>query len=42
MIIIRAKEAGMSASTWDAIVGRGILVTDGVHVIYRVVESGRN
>ena len=41
MIVIRAKDAGMSASTWDAIVAGGILAADGAHVIYRV-EGGRN
>ena len=41
VIIIRAKDAGISASTWDAIIGGGILAADGAHVVYRV-ESGRH
>ena len=41
VIIIRAKDAEISASTWDAITGGGILAADGAHVVYRV-ESGRH
>ena len=40
VIIIRAKDAGIGSTTWDAILGGGILATDGVHVIYRVEGHG--
>ncbi len=36
MIVIRAKDVGISPTTWDAILEGGILATDGAHVIYRV------
>jgi alpha-1,2-mannosyltransferase len=36
VIIMRAKDAGISLTTWDAILGDGILATDGTHVIYAV------
>lgn len=36
VIIIRAKDVGISPTTWDAIMGGGILATDGTHVIYGV------
>ena len=36
VIIMRAKDVGISAATWEAIRGGGILATDGAHVIYRV------
>ena len=36
VIIMRAKDAGISPGTWDAIVGGGILATDGMHVVYGV------
>ncbi len=41
VIIMRAKDVGISPTTWDAILGGGILATDGAHVIYRV-EGRRN
>jgi alpha-1,2-mannosyltransferase len=41
VIIMRAKDAGISSSTREAIVGGGILATDGVHSVYRV-DSGRD
>ena len=40
VIIMRANDVGISPSTWEAIVGGGILVTDGAHFIYRT-GSGR-
>ena len=36
VIIIRAKDVGISPATWDAILGGGIIARDGAHVIYRV------
>jgi alpha-1,2-mannosyltransferase len=36
VIIIRAKDAGVSPTTWEAILEGGVLATDGAHVIYRV------
>jgi len=36
VIIIRAGDVGISPTTWDAILGGGVLATDGIHVIYRV------
>ena len=36
VIIMRAKDVGIGPSTWEAIVGGGILATDGTHVVYRV------
>ena len=36
VIIMRAKQVGISSSTWEAIVSGDILATDGVHSIYRV------
>ena len=41
VIIMRAKDVGISPPTWEAIVGGGILATEGAHSIYRV-DSGRN
>jgi alpha-1,2-mannosyltransferase len=40
VIIIRAKDAGISPTTWGAILEGGILGTDGSHVIYRVQSRG--
>ena len=34
VIIMRARDAGISAATWDEIVAGGILTTDGARVIY--------
>jgi hypothetical protein len=36
VIIVRARDVGISPATWDAILAGGILATDGAHVIYRV------
>ncbi|MCA1674257.1 MAG: hypothetical protein LC799_19395, partial [Actinobacteria bacterium] len=36
VIIMRAKDVGISPATWDAIVGGGVLATDGAYVVYRV------
>jgi alpha-1,2-mannosyltransferase len=41
VIIMRAKDVGISPITWDAILGGGMLATDGTHVIYGV-ERSRN
>ena len=38
VIIMRARDAGISPTTWDAILGGGVLATDGTHVIYRVQD----
>jgi hypothetical protein len=38
VIIMRAKDAGISSTTWEAIRGGGILATDGAHFIYRVED----
>ena len=36
VIILRANDVGLSPSTWDAILGGGILATDGTHVVHKV------
>lgn len=36
VIIMRAKDVGISPGTWDAVLAGGILASDGAHVIYRV------
>ena len=41
VIIVRAKDVGISPTTWEAILEGGILATDGAHVIYRV-QGRRN
>ncbi|MDQ3978231.1 MAG: hypothetical protein M3314_01575 [Actinomycetota bacterium] len=41
VIVMRAKDVGISPETWEAIRAGGILATDGTHVIYRV-EGRRN
>ena len=40
VIIVRAKDVGISPPTWDAILGGGILAADGAHVIYRGTSDG--
>jgi alpha-1,2-mannosyltransferase len=40
VIVIRAKEVGISPSTWDTIVVGGPLATDGTHTVYRVERRG--
>ena len=41
VIVVRAKAAGVSPTTWEAIRAGGVLATDGAHVVYRV-QSARN
>ncbi len=36
VIIMRARDVGLSPTTWEAILGGGVLATDGAHVIYSV------
>jgi hypothetical protein len=36
VILMRARDAGVSPATWDAVRGGGILATDGTHVVYQV------
>ncbi len=39
VIILRSKDAGISPTTWDAILEGGILATDGSHIVFNV-KSG--
>ncbi|MDQ4071094.1 MAG: hypothetical protein M3203_16735, partial [Actinomycetota bacterium] len=41
VIIMRARDVGISPATWEAIVAGGILATDGAHVVYRGQGPGR-